>query len=150
MFHLSACGFILTVDKMKRPRSTCLIFSIFSTLALVFHKAGYFIDLKKSRYCGKIEGLTNPVFTSPEDIVATESELCVGLVLIQNKKEEKLAESFRMGVTKMLDSVFKHTKESLHLIILTDRRSVKCVGKFLAEIVMKTLGTQAILSRSAI
>ena len=80
-------------------------------------------------------------------MLARETEICIGLVLIQNKMDPDLEHSFRKGVTKMMDSVLRHTKSSLHFIVLTDKQSLKFVGEFLAQIVTALLGTQAILSR---
>ena len=58
-----------------------------------------------------------------------------------------MEQSFKTGVSKMMDSLFKHTDPSLHFVILTDRQSLYGVGDLLAYIVTRMLGTQAILSR---
>ena len=105
------------------------------------------IMIGEAKYCEKIEDLKNPIFTKPENIVTRQADICVGFVLINDKKSEELEESFKAGVMKMIDSVFKHTEQSLHLVILTDKRSLKVVGEFLAKVVTKMLGTHAILSR---
>ena len=105
------------------------------------------IMTKEAQYCEKIEELKNPIFTKTENISTKHDDICVGFVLIHDKKTEELEESFKKGVMKMISSVFEHTEQSLHLVILTDKRSLKVVGEFLAKLVTKMLGTHAILSR---
>ena len=134
---------------MRRIRYTGYISVIVSSIVIViFHFNEKFRNtIRETRYHEKIEDLKIPYFTKPENIFPSKTDICVGLILIQEKIGQELEESFKKGVVKMLDSVFKHTEQSLQLIILTDNASIKVVGQFLAKVVTKMLGTHAILSR---
>ena len=57
---------------------------------VIFHINEKFTDkIRETRYCEKIENLKNPYFTKPENILARETDICVGMVLIQEKIGEE-------------------------------------------------------------
>ena len=120
---------------------------MFCMFLIIFNIMANQKNITEQEYCEKIEQIKNPKFTKTEEVTGTQSEICIGLVLIQKKMDSELEDTFRTGVTKMIGSVFKHTEESLHFIILTDEESLHSVGEFLAQIVTAMLGTQAVLSR---
>ena len=104
-------------------------------------------ELSAIKWCEKIEKLKNPSFTNSSTVEVLDKDICIGLVLIQHKNYTEMDLSFKTGVSKMMDSLFKHTDSSLHFVIVTDRQSLYGVGDLLANILTRMLGTQAILSR---
>ena len=103
--------------------------------------------ISAGEWCEKIKKLKNPTFTNPSKLEVLDKDICIGLVLIQHKNYTEMELSFKTGVSKMMDSLFKHTDSSLHFVIVTDRQSLYGVGDLLAYIVTRMLGTHAILSR---
>ena len=75
-------------------------------------------------WCEKIKQLKNPTFTNPSKVEVLEKDICIGLVLIQHKNYTEMELSFKTGVSKMMDSLFKHTDSSSHFVIITDRESL--------------------------
>ena len=123
-----------------------LLVGLISTL-LVINIVRNMSNLSAGEWCEKIKQLKNPTFTNPSEVEVLEKDICIGLVLIQHKNYTEMELSFKTGVSKMMDSLFKHTDSSLHFVIVTDRQSLYGVGDLLANIVTRMLGTQAVLSR---
>ena len=123
-----------------------LLLGLISTF-LVMNICRNMSKISAGKWCEKIEKLKNPTFTNPRKVEVLKKDICIGLVLIQHKNYTEMDLSFKTGVSKMMDSLFKHTDSSLHFVIVTDRQSLYGVGDLLAYIVTRILGTQAILSR---
>ena len=130
----------------KRKYLFKVLFGLVCSVLLI----GLSINMKKiqtSEWCEKLEQIKSPKFTNPSKVIVLEKSIPIGLVLIQHKNSSELEHSFKTGVSRMVESLLRHTQSALHFVILTDSQSLEAVGKFLAQIVTKALGTQAILAR---
>ena len=102
---------------------------------------------REDGWCKKLVELRNPTFTEPDKVFVTEHFIPLGVVLIQHSNITDMEVRFKTGVTRMMESLFRHTESPLHFVVVTDHQSLGAVGQFLAQIVTKRLGTGAILSR---
>eukprot|EP00090_Calanus_glacialis_P000937 TRINITY_DN10676_c0_g1_i1.p1 TRINITY_DN10676_c0_g1~~TRINITY_DN10676_c0_g1_i1.p1 ORF type:complete len:414 (+),score=84.46 TRINITY_DN10676_c0_g1_i1:41-1282(+) len=94
--------------------------------------------------------LYSPQFKKLVDIKSPSYRFInIGLTVINNKKTSTLESSFKMKLTQNMRSILTHSSgDPLHLIIITDKHSIRTVAEFFSNLISKYISEGVITNRS--
>ena len=110
--------------------------------------AEFDVGKNQSDYVNALQAMRDASFLAPELVVSPSEEfISLGMIAINLQKTKNLPEGFRKATKKTFNSIFKYSSGTpLHLIVITNRKSLKSVGIFLSSLVSSLVSLRVILS----